>query len=71
MNRPLTSWEVGEQSASKPLRPFGSASVRHPVAEALDDPGRQSCPDCGFIWEACECDLAPYRSAFETKGRLA
>lgn len=30
-----TSYEVGEQSAHKPLGKFGSASIRKPVSEAI------------------------------------
>ena len=46
-----------------PLR----ASIR--ARGATDDLSRQSCPDCGFIWEACECDMPVYRGAFDTEGR--
>ncbi len=35
------------------------------------DPGRESCPHCSFIWEACDCDMPAYHGAFYTKGRTS
>ena len=35
MTRPVTAWEVGEQSADKPLRRFGSASMTRTKLPAL------------------------------------
>jgi hypothetical protein len=62
-------------SPSGPSRNLRSVSSAPPLRSTdassgwVDDFGRHSCPDCGFIWEACECDLTPYRGAFETEGR--
>ncbi len=44
MTRPITSREIGEQSAHKPLAPFGSKVVSKPVSEGRAQAERDAHP---------------------------
>jgi hypothetical protein len=50
-------------------RLYPALALRAEPASGFDasrfDPGRESCPHCGYIEEACDCDLHQYMGAFD------